>query len=229
MTLIHKAGTLFSIARNVFKKEGLYPLLRQGFTFVTGFFIQYAHYYLYEHTLRERNESDYLPKIQIFTFKLVSSNREVDELVAEGFEDFRQYFINGRWGLDASAMAFCFFVDRELASIQWVAMTERAKNTFDPIPYRVDFASKEACIGGSWTHPKCRGKHLLEYGKFKIHQFLMEKGVTTLRSAVVVSNIASQRAVAGFNPRVYARGRHLKILRRWEFWKETPLVRASKG
>ena len=116
-----------------------------------------------------------MPKIQDFTFKIVSTNQQADELATEGI-DFRSNFINARRGLDKGALAFCIFVERELAHIGWVAMTEEAKNTFDSLPYQVDFSNKEACTGGTVTIPKYGGKGLMVYGYFKRLQFLKERG-----------------------------------------------------
>ncbi len=206
--------------KDVLQKEGLIPLLRKGFTFLARYFFRYGTYYLYEHTMRERNEADFMPKIQNFAVHIVSTNQKADELVANGF-DFRSYAIYIRRNLDRGAIAFCIFIGRELAHLGLVAMTEEAKNTLDPVPYRVDFLNKEACTGGTVTIPKYRGKGLMAYGYYKRFQFLRERGIVTSRNAVGTKNIASQRVHAKFGPRIYAKARYLKILW-WQYWNETP-------
>lgn len=209
-------------ARYILQTEGLAPLLRQGFAFLGHQLFQHGNYYLYEHTFKERNEADFLPRIQNFTFKIVSTNQQADELAAAGLE-FRSHPTNARLGLDKGAIASCVFIGQELAHIGWSALNEEAKKLFDPLPYHVNFSNKQVCTAGTWTNPKYRGKGLMTYAYFKRFQFLKEIGMKSSRNAVAINNIASQRAHAKFGPRVYAKARYLKILG-WKYWKETPLT-----
>lgn len=219
--MIHRLTALFRRAKRVFQTKGLVPLLRKGFAFLVDYFFKYETLYLYEHTMKERNEADFLPKVQNFTFQVVSTNQQANELGANGF-DLRSFSTYARRRLDKGAIAFCILIGREIAHVGWVAMTEEAKNTFTPYPYRVDFLNKEACTGGTITIPKYEKKGLMTYGYYKRFQFLRERGIVTSRNAVARSNIASQRVHAKFGPKIYAKGHYLKILR-WKFWKETPL------
>jgi len=209
-------------AREIFQTEGLLPLVRRGLVFLVGHLFRYENYYLYEHTLEERSEAGFLPKIQDFTFKIVTTNQQADELAAAGL-DFGSHHPNERWGLEKGAVAFCFFINGELAHIGWLAMSQEAKNTFDSLPYRVNFADKQGCTGGTWSHPKYRGRGLMVYGYFKRFEFLREQGMKSSRNAVAVGNIASQKAHAKFGPKVYAKARYLKILW-WSSWKETQVT-----
>ena len=213
-------------AKDIFQAEGLTPLLGRGFDFGRRWFFRYGNYYLYEHTLKERNEADFMPRIQDFTFKIIHTNQQADELAATIDFDFRQRFVTARNSLDKGAIAFCLFVNGEIAHIGWVALSEKAKNTFDNLPYKVDFSNNEACTGGTETIPDYRGKGLMAYGYFKRFQFLREKGITASRNAVSKSNIASQRAHAKFGPKTYAEARYLKLLW-WKFWKQTTLAQTG--
>ena len=186
-----------------------------------GQFFKHETYYLYEHTLAERNEADFTPKIQDFTFKIVATKQQADELAA-GL-NFDSHLITTRRRLDKGAIAFCICVDRELAHIGWVALSKEAKNAIDSLPYHIDFANKQAWTGATWTNPKYRGKGLMAYGYFKRFQFLKERGIKSSRNAVDVGNIVSQKVHAKFGPKVYAKARYLKILS-WKFWGETPLT-----
>jgi len=221
---MNRIDWLLRRARQILRTEGLIPLVRQGFPFVAGPFFRYQTYYLYEHTprnIRILNETDFMPKIDNFNLKIVSTNEEADGLEAEGLE-FRSQTVNARESLDKGAVAFCIFVGPELAHTGWVAMTEEAKKYVDPSPYRVDFGNDQACTGSAWTVEKYRGKGLMAYGYCKRLQYLLEKGVRTSRNAINTSNIASQKVHAKFNPEIYARARYLKILW-WKSWKEKPL------
>jgi hypothetical protein len=213
---------LLKRAKEIFQTEGLLPLLRRGSVFLAGYFFRYDNYYLYEHTIKARNEADFLPKTRDFTFKIVTTTRQADELAAAGI-DFGTHHPNERRGLEKGAVAFCFFIDGELAHLGQVAINEEAKNCFDLLPYRVDFAHKQACTGGTWTHPKYRGRGLMVYGYFKRFEFLREQGMKSSRNGLEAGNIASQKAHAKFGPKVYARARYLKVFG-WKSWKETPIT-----
>lgn len=210
-------------AKDILQTEGLKPLLTRGFAFLAVRFFDWGDCYLYEYTLKERNEADFLPGIQDLTLKIISSNKEADELaVAIGF-DFRRRFVRARSMLDKGAIAFCIFARGDIAYIGWVALSEEAHKAVDNLPYRVDFSNHEACTGGTQTIPQYRSRGLMAYGYFKRFEFLKEKGILVSRNAVDKSNIASQKAYAKFGPRVYAEARYRKLLW-WRFWKEKPLA-----
>lgn len=198
-------------------------LLRRGFDLVKPYFWAQGTYYLYEHSLRELNEADFLPKVKNINVRIVSSNREADTLAAEGFE-FRRRFVNARQMLDKGATALCIFVGQELAHITWLAMSEVAKNAFERLPYKVNFSHKEACTGGTVTIPKYRGLGLMGYGIFKKFQFLRELGIHKVRHAVRVDNMASRKPYERFDYKIYAKARYVKIFC-WRWWKEMPLTK----
>jgi hypothetical protein len=220
-------GLLPRRVKYILQTEGLMPLFRRVLLVSVGQFFGYGTYYLYEHNTKARNEADFLPRIQGFAFKIVTTNQQADELASAGL-DFSVQSLNTRQRLEKGAVAFCFFMNGELAHIGWMAMNEEAKNIIDPFPYQVDFAHKQGCTGGTWTNPKYRGKGLMVYGYFKRFEFLREKGFKSSRNAVAVGNTASQKAHAKFSPKVYARARYLRILR-WTSWKETPIIGIPPG
>ncbi len=190
-----------------FRKEGLIPTIK-----LLGHYVfNYTNYYIYEHTMKERDEADFLPAVENVTMRIISSNHEAD-MLASHCDDFREYLNTARHSLDKGALAFCFFIGGELAHVGFVALTEEAKNTFDPAPYQVNFSNKEVCTGGTFTPPKFRGRGLMKYGYFKRFQYLYENGIKISRNAVKTNNIISQRVHAKFNPRIYAKTRHVKFL-----------------
>lgn len=218
---------LLSRAKDILRTEGLLLLLGRGCDFLVRYLFRCGTFYLYELAVKERNEADFMPSLQNLTVHIVSSNQQADELAASGF-DCRSYSIHARRRLDKGAIAICTFVKQELASIVWVAMTEEAKKSVDSLPYHVDFVNKEASTGGTVTIPKYRRKGLMKYGKYKMFQFMGEQGIVTSRNAVRTSNIASLKAQASFDHRIYARARYLRILW-WQSWKETPLMPAGQS
>jgi len=226
--MIDNPIVLLRRARDIIQTEGLKRLPGRGFRYLGHRIVTYADVYLYEHSLQERNEVDFLPRISDFTFKIVSSNEEADELAAVTGCDFRQIFGNARKGLEKGAVAFCVFVDGEIAHIGWAGMSKEAKNTFDPSPYRVDFSNGEACTGGTFTVSKYRGLGLMAYVYYKRFEYLRDKGFTVSRNAVAVDNIVSQKVHAKFSPRIRARARYLR-LPGLDFRRETPLERTGNN
>ena len=67
-----------------------------------------------------------------------------------------------------------------------------------------------------------RGENLGVYGIFRRVQYLREKGIIVSRSAVLTSNIASQKMDAKFGSEIIAKLRKLVIFK-FTFYKETPL------
>jgi GNAT superfamily N-acetyltransferase len=216
--IIARTGHSLKRAFTALRKEGLLPslaILQQDvFQFFRNYLFHLSNYYLYEHTIKERDETDFLPKIQSFDFYIVSSNQEADELAGGGV-DFRDHFPTARQTLERGGVAFCIFIGGEFAHGGWVALTEHAKKTFDRVPYPVDFSNNEACTGGTLTLPKFRGKGLMKYCYFKRFEFLREKGIKISRNAVKADNVVSQRVHAKFGPK--RRGiRYLRLLK-WKF------------
>jgi hypothetical protein len=224
--MIDNPIVLLRRAKDVLQTEGFKRLLGRSFRYFGRHIVTYANVYLYEHSLQERNEVDFLPRISDFTFKIVSSNEEAGQLAAVMGCDFRQIFGYARKGFEKGAVAFCVFINGEIAHIAWVGTSKEAKNTFDPSPYHVDFSIGEACTGGTFTVPKYRGLGLMAYVYFKRFEYLRDKGFNVSRNAVAVDNIVSQKVHAKFSPRIRARARHLRLLG-LEFWRETPLERTD--
>jgi len=208
-------------AKEILQTEGLLPLLRRGFVFLIGYLYRYESYYLYEHTLEEKNEADFLPKVQDFTFKIVATNQQADELAAAGL-DLSSYVINARQKLNKGSIAFCVLIDGELAYVGWVAMTEEAKKSLTHLPIRVGFSSNEAYTGAIVTNPKYRRMGLTVYVYFKKLQFLRERGRIAVRAVVAMNNVAVQQLYTKLGARRYAEARYLKLLW-WSSWRETPL------
>jgi len=205
----------------IVQTEGILYLVQGTLRLIANYCFQCSTFYVYQYTMTERNEADFLPKIKDLTFHMVTTNEQADELALRGF-DFRFYSLYAARRLNKGAIAFCFFVGHELAHIGWVALNKEAKDTFDPHPYHVDFKNKEACTGGSFTIPKYGRQGLMTYGYYKRLEFLKEHGVKNSRNIVNIRNIASQKAQTKLNPEIRAKAFYLKILW-WQYWKQIPI------
>ena len=191
------------------------PARRQWLT------IRYEVRYIYEHTPREREVTDFIPDMRDFTTYIVSTNQQADALEADGYE-FRNSQPRQSMGLDIGAVAFCVFVGRELAHTGWVALTEEAKPYIDSWNYQVDYANNEVCIGSSFIPPKFRGQGFFKYLYYERLEYLRKMGIEKVMASVDIKNVASNRMHARFHPRIRAKVRYLKFLA-WEFWKESKL------
>ena len=107
---------MLGAAREIWQKEGLWPLVSRGLPFLMRYIFQFSTVYIYEHTIKERKEADFMPGIPDFTVRVVSSNQQADELAPEGFE-FRPFVFYARRILDRGGVAFCIFIEGELAHV----------------------------------------------------------------------------------------------------------------
>ena len=221
--------SLFTRGRHVYQDEGLGSLLKRGLAFASSLIFQYQTYYLYMEPLeglRLPNEVDIRPKVDNLTFRIATTNREADELEAEGFE-FRSQLFNARERLDKGATAFCIFVGRELVNIGWFALTQQAMHSLGHLPFKVDFCKNEAYMAGLWTNPKYRRMGMHMYGYFKRLEYLQANGILTERYVIAKGNVAAQNvgALRGALPFLgpYAEARYIKMLW-WKSWREKPLT-----
>lgn len=215
-------GPFFTRARFVHHREGLLASLRKRLTFLLVY--EYFTCYLYESTLKKRNESDFTPKIKEFNLEILSTKQQLKQLVDAHF-DLGSDVPELEYRLETGAIGCLVFVKKELASMEWAAMNTEAKATIDNYPCRVGFANKEAYAGGVWTNPKFRGNGLHAYVYYRIYDFLRENGILKVRSIVAATNTAAIRAHEKFAPeeKIVSRARYLRILG-LQFWKETPLI-----
>jgi len=154
---------------------------------------------------------------------MITSNQQVDELVVDGFEDFRHYISNSKRRLVSGAIAFCLFVGKEFASINWVAMDEKAQRSLVPIPFRIDFLV-EALPEDIMTIPKYRQQGLHSYTHYERNRFLKEQGITTLITTIRANeHNRSTRLSRRAGSQYYAKVKYIKLLW-WTWWKETLLT-----
>ncbi len=211
-------------AKRIYQTEGLMRLLLHGLRSLQP--VRYGTYWLYESDipgqLAGQTEADCMPRIEDFTFVILTSEEQVAELEAQGLR-LGPRLDTARQALDKGAVALCIFVDGELVHAALLATTEESKRLLDPLPYRVDFAKNEVCTANAWTSPSYRRLRLQRYSAFKTLEFLNGRGVVTGRYATAKRNVAIQGGPARFGDRPYAEGRLLRVLR-WEWWQEKPLT-----
>ena len=223
--VVRRAGPLLARAKHIRETDGWTALLKRAVSFVGYCLFEHRSYWLYAEPIAahpELNEADFLPSSDRFTFKIVTSNEEADQMEAEGLE-FRSRAPNGRERLDMGAVALCLFHGHELASMNWVAMSQPAKDSLNEPPCTVDFARREAWAGGNWTDPRYRRMGLSAYRFFLTRQFLREHGVSVKRNAFRRGGGGPEGPAGRIDRTMYAEGRYRRILW-WSSWKERPLA-----
>lgn len=231
--MVHQLTALFRKARHILKLEGLIPLIRRGLAFLAGCLLYYETYYVYEYRMNERSEPNFTLRNREFIFKIVSTNEQADELVADGFELLSQDGSH-RERLNRGAIAFCMFVERQLCHISWVALNKQAKAIDNDIPFPVDFSNNEAYLGWTAKTPNrlrtSRGFPVYLY--FAIMQFLRRRGIRVCRFIVGKRNTITQNILARKTyTQPYGEGYFLKLFS-WKIWRErrlTPEERARVG
>ena len=214
-------SSLISLAKNTLQKDGLSTFLGKLAAFPHNFMsgCMFKRFYVYEHRIIARNEADYLPKALDFIFHIVESHDQAEKLAREGlnvytgFEQARKY-------LDKGAIAFCIFAGNKLAHNGWLALSDEAKSSFEPWPYRVNFPY-QGCTGGTETKKEFEGNGLMTYVYYKRFEYLRQRGIFSAKNIVDTTNIASNKVHGKFNP-LRKRGYYLRIGYWWQFWWETP-------
>ena len=218
-------GNLSSQAKNLYKKAELRGSVTKALAALrihnnNEFYIQDTNFTDVD-TLMQK------PQIKDFTFKVLNTTTELDELIDGGY-DLVINFSKIKRGLKKGMVVFLILVDGELASMGWACMTEESKGTLRGYPYNDDL-DRQACIVGDWTNPKFRDSGISSYVKQKRQQLLKEKGFTFERSIVeenIVKDLRSMRAQKRFEL-TYKRRTYTNVslpgILGVEFWKEHPL------
>ncbi|NQT31013.1 MAG: hypothetical protein HQ588_01640 [Deltaproteobacteria bacterium] len=210
-------------ARYIYRSEGAISLLKRLFSYLFSYIFSYEEYYVLHHFVGELNEAEFPPEDNDLTFKLITSNKMADDWAKRTGFDFRDQVLHARQRLDAGAVAFCVFIQNQLAHNGWVGLNQKSKNSIDPQPFRVNFSEHQGCVGGAETAPKFRNKGIMAYNWVHINNYMKEQGITMLTSIVATDNIAVYKAHTGFpSVKISAEARHIKFLW-WQYWKETPL------
>ena len=221
---MRRLTTLCNRATQAYRTGGLMSVLQGGYAYLRHRLLQYRTYYLYLDPVEYAaplSEAEVKPKMDNVMARIVHSNEEADELEAQGFE-FRSKVPNARKRLGEGALADCIFVGKELAHLGWIALDQRALDTLNEPPYRVDFSNGEAVGTGVWTNPVFRRKGFQTHAGFMFHKVLRENGVVARRSAIDKRNIPAIRSRSRPDHGPCAEGRYVRVLW-WKSWKERPL------
>jgi hypothetical protein len=137
----------------------------------------------------EEKEEDFRPQVEQYCSRILSTNREADDLITEGFH-IKALASNLRASLDRGATAFCIFVGKELAALVCCADNLRGKKIIDPRPFSIDFNNGEIVTGRAITIPKYRRLRLRKFSGFLLRQYYYYKGVRWIKGTMRANNVA---------------------------------------
>ena len=219
---IYTPRLLFARVKSKIENEGAIAFLKALFALFRYNLFYRKSYYLFRHKSTDVIPEERLHSVQASTFIIVSTNEEADKLALTTGTDFRQRFPHAREALDNGGIAFCIFVDKEIVHISWACVNGEVQKILGEPPLKVDFANNEALVGSLWTHPKYRRMGLAPYVTRKRNLYMRDLGKAALLGTIAIGNTSSLKVPTSGRSKIYAVGRHLKILC-WESWKETPI------
>lgn len=145
---------------------------------------------------------------------IVESREDILELVRLGYENPLEIVPGMQRRLTGGAVAACAFVGQEFASIDWMALSNRAKGFVDSRPYPSRLTDGEACAGGSFTVRRFRRRGVSAYRWSAQVEYLHARGCRVCHSTIPVDNIASQRTAERYGATFDIVFRHRRILGR---------------
>ena len=212
-------------AAHLLRTEGVGGLLRGAWRYARWRLSRLVHirnFYVYRYPIPEFDVERFRPAVEHLEVRVVESMADCARITGEGLEDPRTKVRSLERRLAAGAVMVSAFVAGKLAYTGWMATTERAKRSFDSLPYRADFAGGEAATGGALTMPAYRGLGLYRYVFGHELDYLRGRGRTVCCNSISVDNHASQRGQAVHEALVCVRARHVRILC-FQWWTEQPL------
>ncbi len=169
-------------------------------------------YLLHEFDLSSVDDRYSAPPVGGLDVHIVECDEDADRLVELGFDDFRAFVPDATHRVECGAVAFCAYVQGILAHVAWIALTQRAKDSFDNLDYEVRFGEREGCSGGSWTYPSFRCRGLYRHVMWHRLKYLSRKGCLVCRDATERHNLASIQGQGVFGPRTYGLIRITRLL-----------------
>lgn len=215
------------VAQEVRRQYGLPGLLICGSAFLIKPLYKRDTFYLYERPVKaDQNMSESRPSFdnRELHFVVISSNAEADNLEKDGYS-FRFYRTNWNYGLttyrqwlDKGVIAFCTFVGKDFAAINWIVPSSMVQKRVT-MPLKINYSGGEVLPRGAWVNPKYRGCGLAKYNVSNRDRFLNSKGVTLTRTTIHSTSKSGKGLVEALDSEVYGQAISMRILW-WRFWKE---------
>ncbi len=216
-----RVSEIHSRVKYIIRREGFLKLLRRILTFTARLLFRYEEFEIHLHypsNIHRFNEADFLPMVEKFDLFLVKDNSEADKLEDNGYE-FRSQIFRAREVLDAGGIALVVFVEKQIASINWLAFNKKAQSILGEPPIRIDFDARESITSGAQTLPAFRGKRFFAYTMFKSRQILEQYGIVRDWGLTSINNPVSGSTVEKFMPDFKGYGCWLHLLGMQFYWE----------
>ena len=218
-----KIKKYISAAGAIIKYESIFDLLCRASKSLLHRVIFIENYYVEIASLSGPFEpGDYLPKVEDYHACIISTNKEADELLSQGYT-FGAYELNLRSTLDKGARTCAIFIDKEFAHMITKTDNARGKDAVDSRPFHVDFDKGDIVGGKAFTVPKFRRLGLRKYSLYMMRKDDQERGYRNAYATITMSNLPSLKYAAQ-NPynKIISKCRYIKILC-FKYFKETKL------
>lgn len=213
-------------ARVLARSEGFGGLLR-GLGRFAGTLTQKVYrnerFRLYELRVDEASRIQLSAPFEGVEIHAIETREDARRLTAKGYEDIVLADPHLVARLDSGAVALCAFVNREFASIDWLAFSEDARRSFDSLPRRVAFENGDCYTGGAFTVRRLRGRGIATYRMSWAMGYLRDRGSHMHRATISDGNIPSQRTVERLGGS-FGKVGHLRRFLWWTSWTETPVA-----
>lgn len=210
-------------SKQIIDEEGFLSFLKHAASFLLSLLFHYSVRFVYERRLDNR---DLIPivscEVENLELKTITRLEEFDGLLTEGF-DLSWYEMNPQQckeRLSKGAILFCALVREDVAHITWVATTKGAQADF--YHFDVDYGH-EACIGGTATSPKYRGKGIYTYVYSQIFQYLGEKGYSNAVIEIHKNNIPARETQYKLGSKAAFKVASLKLLSHFNLMWTRPI------
>jgi hypothetical protein len=211
----------------ILRMRGAKVFVQRGFYFFSSRFFNYQTFYIYRVKLDKTISFQQPP--DFIEYKLLNKACDLTDLIKEGY-DFGSFVVINDNRLEQGAMCLCFFQNKIITHIIWIALNQMAKESLIDFPCRVDFEFGEAYLGRMARNPKLTRptfSAIIIY--FKALEVSREFGKKSCTFIVRQNNILPQIGLlkrADIRP--CSSARYLRLLW-WAWWWEKPLEKQSES
>jgi len=216
--MIEHALWYFKKAKFYIPREGFFRFIKRSFSFLKSKVFLYESHYIFQKSLDNVIKSErFAPKIKNYDFKIISTIEEMHDLLGRGFSINSPFSISSfSKRLGQGQIAFCIFVEKDLANSCWAVMNSNVK--IDP-PLRDINYKEDAYLWNDVTAPQYRRLGLYTYGSLKGLQYLKEMGKSRGILAIRKDNEPAIRTQKKLGLEICGEGNYLRLFM-WTFWKE---------
>ena len=218
---LDQIGTQWRLGAAILKNSGFKVFLHRGLHFAGAFFFTYEKFYVYR-VKTDAVTTSYSVSEGV-EFKIIRNLADYSALSGEGY-DFASFVVKEDVHLKAGAACLCFFQQKVIRDVAWIAADSEAKENLIDVPCRVSFESGESYLGRFARNSKISKPYYPSITLYyKALEVLRGMGRTACVFVVLRDNLGPQIGLGkrgGILP--YAEGSYLKILF-WRWWRERPL------